>query len=81
MFQVEIATAEEQEQYYLQYPTIQEYRLQEYPKAKLQEAMSREMQMMADFDVADVVPTSALTEEQITKTLDFTWSTDGKAWL
>ena len=27
---------------------------------------------MADFDVADVVPTSALTEEQITKTLDFT---------
>ena len=30
------------------------------------------MQMMASF-VADAVPISALTEEQITNTLDFTW--------
>ena len=31
------------------------------------------MQLMADVDVADVVPTPALTEEQNTKPLDFTW--------
>ena len=59
---IEIATAEEQEQYAPQAPTIQEHIIQEYPKAKLQEAMHRDLQMMADFDVADVLPTSALTE-------------------
>ena len=37
------------------------------------EAMNRDVQMMADFDVADVVPTSALAEARITKSLDFTW--------
>ena len=35
--------------------------------------MIREMQMMADFDVADVVPIAALTTEQTTSSLDFTW--------
>ena len=35
--------------------------------------MKHGMQLMADVDVADVVPTPALTEEQNTKPLDFTW--------
>ena len=35
--------------------------------------MNHSIQMMSDFDVADVVPASALTEDQIAKTLEFTW--------
>ena len=54
---VQIATAEEHFQYALHDPIIHEHPLKAYPNAKLQEAMNREMQMMADFDVADVLPT------------------------
>ena len=68
-----MTSAAEQEQYALQGPLIQEHLLHGCPKkAKRQEAMNRDVQMMADFDVADVVPTSALTEDQITNTLNFT---------
>ena len=56
-FEVERVTAEEQEPYYaLQDRSIQGHLLMECPTAKLQEAMHRDMQMVADFDVAEVVP-------------------------
>ena len=38
------------------------------------------MQIMDDFEVADVVPASALTDEQLAKTVYFIWFTSGKGW-
>ena len=34
-------------------------------QTQLQEAMNRDLQLLADFDVADVVPASALTHDQL----------------
>ena len=73
IFDVEIATTEQQEHYSLQDPIVQEHLLKGYPKAKLQEAMHREMNFMSDLPIADVVPSSALTEDPRSKALDFTW--------
>ena len=73
IFDVENATTEEQEQYSLQDPIVQEHLLRGYPKAKPQEAMHREIKIMSDLPVADVVPSSALTEDQRSKASDFTW--------
>ena len=36
---------------------------------------------MSDFDVADVVPTSTLTEDQISKASGFTWVHRWIAWV
>ena len=70
---VEVSTTEETVEYALKDPIIQEHLLNEYPKDKLQESMNNEMLKMEEFDVADNVPSSSLTPEQLSAALDFTW--------
>ena len=72
--EVEIATAIEDEIQALDDPIIQKHLLQEYPKEKLEEGMNKEMAMMTEFDVADCVPASSLSESELSSVLDFTWA-------
>ena len=70
--EIAVATADETEFIAYNDPIIKEELLHEFPKDKLQDGMNKEMGLMSEFDVADCVPTSSLTPEQIASALDFT---------
>ena len=73
-FDVDVAVADEYEEYTLKDPIIQQWLLTPLPKDKLTEGMNQEMERMSEFDVYDLVSASSLSPDEMEGAMGFTWA-------
>ena len=71
---VEVAIADQAEEYALKDTGVQQWLLEGYPYDKRKVAKNAELNTMVEFDVADVIQADSVTEQVHRNALMFTWA-------